>query len=99
MNLFIEIDDSFEDMKEEENEFNQKNIENIPSIISQTKVQLFGLFNCNEEKIFNLRFLALKKGFTQLPNFAITDLITQRRFFIMHTNKIFVIEKDQINNI
>ena len=98
MNLVIEINDSFEDMKDEENksELNYKNIENIPSIISQTKLQSFGLFNCNEDKIFNLRFLALKKGFTQLPNFSIFDYDTKRKFQIEQTNKIFVKEREKL---
>jgi hypothetical protein len=98
MNLLIEINDSFEDMKDEENksELNYKNIENIPSIISQTKLQSFGLFNCNEDKIFNLRFLALKKGFNQLPNFSIIDYDSKRKFQIEQTNKIFVKEKEKL---
>ena len=98
MNLVMEINDSFEDMKYEENknELNYKNIENYPSIISQTKIQAFGLFNCNEDKIFNLRFLALKKGFTQLPNFSIFDYDTKRKFQIEQTNKIFVKEKEKL---
>ena len=98
MNLVIEINDSFEDMKDEENksELNYKNIENIPSIISQTKLQSFGLFNCNEDKIFNLRFLALKKGFTQLPNFSIIEYDTKRKFQIEQTNKIFVKEREKL---
>ena len=98
MNLLIEINDSFEDMKDEENksELNYKNIENIPSIISQTKLQSFGLFNCNEDKIFNLRFLALKKGFTQLPNFSIIEYDTKRKFQIEQTNKIFVKEREKL---
>ena len=98
MNLLIEINDSFEDMKDEENksELNYKNIENIPSIISQTKLQSFGLFNCNEDKIFNLRFLALKKGFNQLPNFSIIEYDTKRKFQIEQTNKIFVKEREKL---
>lgn len=95
MNLTIEINDTFDDMKSNENtiEFRAKAVENIPSIISQTKVQHFGLFNCNEDKIFILKFLPLKNGFNQLPNFSITDSVSGKRFFIAPSNKIFVKEK------
>ena len=90
MNLLIE-------MKENENE-NQlisnkaNNFEYMPFIISQTKSSNLGMFNCNEDKIFKLKFLAIKLGFTQLPNFAITDTITKRRFYIVQNNKIFIQE-------
>ena len=53
MNLLIE-------MKEDENEVisdKVNNFEYMPSIISQIKFQSLGMFNCNEDKIFNLKFL------------------------------------------
>ena len=76
MNLLIE-------MKEDENEVisdKVNNFEYMPSIISQIKFQSLGMFNCNEDKIFNLKFLTTKLGFTHLPNFAITDTMSNKRF-------------------
>lgn len=95
MNLCIEISDSFEDMKVNEGnvfDYQAKNVEMIPSIISQTKFQNFGQFNCNEDKVFTLKFLALKSGFCQLPSFAITDTFSGKRFFVVHSNKLLVKE-------
>ena len=86
MNLLIE-------MKEDENEVisdKVNNFEYMPSIISQIKFQSLGMFNCNEDKIFTLKFLTTKLGFTQLPNFAITDTLSNRRFYIVQNNKIFI---------
>ena len=88
MNLLIE-------MKEDENEVisdKVNNFEYMPSIISQIKFQSLGMFNCNEDKIFNLKFLTTKLGFTHLPNFAITDTMSNKRFYIVQTNKIFIKE-------
>ena len=91
MNLLIE-------MKEDENEIisdKVNNFEYMPSIISQIKFQSLGMFNCNEDKIFNLKFLTTKLGFTHLPNFAITDTMSNKRFYIVQTNKIFI--KENLN--
>ena len=91
MNLLIE-------MKEDENEVisdKVNNFEYMPSIISQIKFQSLGMFNCNEDKIFNLKFLTTKLGFTHLPNFAITDIMSNKRFYIVQTNKIFI--KENLN--
>ena len=88
MNLLIE-------MKEDENDIisdKVNNFEYMPSIISQIKFQSLGMFNCNEDKIFNLKFLTTKLGFTQLQNFAITDTLSNKRFYIVQTNKIFIKE-------
>lgn len=96
MNLCIEVSDSFEDMKLNEGneiDYQAKNVEMIPSIISQTKFQTFGQFNCNEDKVFTLKFLALKSGFCQLPSFAIIDSYSGKRFFVVHSNKLLVKEK------
>ena len=88
MNLLIE-------MKEDENDVisdKVNNFEYMPSIISQIKFQSLGMFNCNEDKIFSLKFLTTKLGFTQLPNFAITDTLSNKRFYIVQNNKIFIKE-------
>lgn len=96
MNLCIEISDNFEDMKmDDEIDLQAKNVEIIPSILSQTKFQNFGIFNCSEDKIFVLKFLALKKGFSLLPSFVITDTLTNKRFFVSQSNKILVKEKNE----
>lgn len=92
MNLSIEINDTFDDIRSNNDtiEFKAKTVENMPSIISQTKMQNFGLFNCNEDKVFSLTFLPLKNGFNKLPNFSIFDSISGKKFYIAPTNKIFI---------
>ena len=97
MNLLIE-------MKEDENDVisnKVNNFEYMPSIISQIKFQSLGMFNCNEDKIFTLKFLTTKLGYAHLPNFAITDTQSNRRFYIVQNNKIFIKEnpnlKDTVN--
>lgn len=94
MNLLIE-------MKEDENDIisdKVNNFEYMPSIISQIKFQSLGMFNCNEDKIFTLKFLTTKLGFTHLPNFAITDTMSNKRFYIVQTNKIFIKENLNVKN-
>ena len=94
MNLLIE-------MKENENDVisdKVNNFEYMPAVISQTKFQSLGMFNCNEDKIFNLKFLSTKLGFTTLPNFAITDTFSNRRFYIVHNNKIFIKDNSKQKN-
>ena len=94
MNLLIE-------MKENENDVisdKVNNFEYMPAIISQIKFQSLGMFNCNEDKIFSLKFLTTKLGFTQLPNFAITDTLSNKRFYIVQNNKIFIKENINLNN-
>ena len=66
------------------------NFEYMPGIISQIKFQSLGMFNCNEDKIFKLQFLATKFGFTYLPNFSISDTVSNLRFYIVQTNKIYI---------
>ena len=86
MNLLIETKDNENDMALNK----ANNFEYMPGIISQIKFQSLGMFNCNEDKIFKLRFLATKFGFTYLPNFSITDTLSSLRFYIVQTNKIFI---------
>ena len=93
MNLLIEIKEN------EDNVISDKanNFEYMPAIISQTKFQSLGMFNCNEDKIFSLKFLTTKLGFTHLPNFAITDTLLNRRFYLQN-NKIFIKENPNKNS-
>ena len=86
MNLLIEMKDNETEMVS--NKVN--NFEYMPGIISQIKFQSLGMFNCNEDKIFKLKFLATKFGFTYLPNFSISDTVSNLRFYIVQTNKIFI---------
>ena len=83
MNLFMETKES--DMEDE-----HTNKEILPNIIAQTKFQNLGQFDCNQDKIVMLKFLPCKIGVADLPNFAITDAISTRRFFIVPTNKIII---------
>ena len=86
MNLLIETKDDESEMVL--NKVN--NFEYMPGIISQIKFQSLGMFNCNEDKIFKLKFLATKFGFTYLPNFSINDTLSNLRIYIVQTNKIFI---------
>ena len=86
MNLLIETKDNESEMVS--NKVNT--FEYMPGIISQIKFQSLGMFNCNEDKIFKLKFLATKFGFTYLPNFSITDTLSNLRIYIVQTNKIFI---------
>jgi hypothetical protein len=90
MNLLIE-------MKENEDDI-YSDIEFMPGIISQIKFQSLGMFNCNEDKIIKLNFLSTKLGFNSLPNFAITDTCSNRRFYIVQSNKIFIKENTKESN-
>jgi hypothetical protein len=94
MNLLIEMKEN------EDSGISDKvnNFEYMPALISEIKFQSLGMFNRNEDKIFNLRFLTTKLGFTQLPNFAITDTFSNRRFYIVQNNKIFIRENPNKNN-
>ena len=86
MNLLIETKDDESEMVL--NKVN--NFEYMPGIISQIKFQSLGMFNCNEDKIFKLKFLATKFGFTYLLNFSINDTLSNLRIYIVQTNKIFI---------
>ena len=93
MNLIIQIKDNENketpiDLKNKK----QKDIENVQSILSQTKVEQFGLINCDDEKNFKLKFLPNVKGFCYLPNLTLIDIYSNKKFFIVQNNKIFVEE-------
>jgi len=94
MNLLIEMKEN------EDSGISDKvnNFEYMPALISEIKFQSLGMFNRNEDKIFNLRYLTTKLGFTHLPNFAITDTFSNRRFYIVQNNKIFIRESPSKNN-
>ena len=84
MNLIIQIKDNENketpiDLKNRK----QKDIENVPSILSQTKVEQFGLINCDDEKNFKLKFLPNVKGFCYLPNLTLIDIYSNKKFFIV----------------
>lgn len=89
MNLIIQIkDDESNDTPVATS--NKKNIENVPSILSQTKVEHLGLVDCGDEKIFNFKFLPLINGYCYLPNLTLIDIYSERKFYIIQSNKIFV---------
>ena len=69
----------------------------MPSILSQTKIEHFGLIDCGDERIFSLKFLPLIKGYCYLPNLTLIDIYSERKFYIVQTNKIFIGE-DVKNN-
>ena len=97
MNLIIQI-------KDDENKdapvgtlSKNKNIEKVPSILSQTKIEHFGLIDCGDERIFSLKFLPLIKGYCYLPNLTLIDIYSERKFYIVQTNKIFIEENIKNN--
>lgn len=96
MNLIIQIKNN-EDNDAPIAMSNKKNIENVPSILSQTKIEHFGLIDCGDEKIFSLNFLPLIQGFCYLPNLTLIDIYSDRKFYIVQSNKIFVEEENKKN--
>ena len=94
MNLIIQIKDN--ENKEANIAFKNKNkiIENVPSILSQTKIEHFGLIDCGDEKIYQLKFLPYIKGYCYIPNLTLIDIYSDKQFFIVQNNKIYVEEKN-----
>lgn len=90
MNLIIQIKDNENEDSPIAAASKNKNIENVPNIISQTKVEHFGLIDCGNEKIFSLKFLPLIQGYCFLPNLTLIDIYSERKFYIVQSNKIFV---------
>ena len=68
----------------------------MPNIISETKAKEIGVINPKDEKIIDLRFLALKNGFNTLPNIKLIDKIADRRYLLVCPNKIFVREQNKL---
>lgn len=89
MNLIIQIKDD-ESIDTPVATSNKKNIENVPSILSQTKIEHLGLVDCGDEKIFNFKFLPLINGYCYLPNLTLIDIYSERKFYFIQSNKIFV---------
>ena len=97
MNLIIQIKDDESNDTPVSNS-NKKNIENVPSILSQTKIEHLGLVDCGDEKIFFFKFLPLINGYCYLPNLTLIDIYSERKFYIIQSNKIFVEkENNKIN--
>ena len=89
MNLIIQIkDDESNDTPAATS--NKKNIENVPSILSQTKIEHLGLVDCGDEKIFYFKFLPLINGYCYLPNLTLIDIYSERKFYMIQNNKIYV---------
>ena len=97
MNLIIQIKDD-ESNDTPVSYSNKKNIENVPSILSQTKIEHLGLVDCGDEKIFFFKFLPLINGYCYLPNLTLMDIYSERKFYVIQSNKIFVEkENNKIN--
>ena len=97
MNLIIQIKDNENKDAPKAILNKSKNIENVPSILSQTKIEHLGLIDCGDEKIFTLNFLPLVQGYCYLPNLTLIDIYSERKFYIVQSNKIFV-EKENKSN-
>ena len=92
MNLIIQIKDNENKDTNLDFKSNTKIVESVPSILSQTKIEHLGLIDCDDEKIYNLKFLPYIKGYCYLPNITLTDIYSDRQFYIVQSNKIFVKE-------
>ena len=92
MNLIIQIKDN----ETKETPISLKNkkkiIENVPSILSQTKIEHFGLIDCGDEKVYQLKFLPYIKGYCYLPNLTLVDIYSDKSFYIVQNNKLYVEE-------
>ncbi len=94
MNLFIQIKDDENKDAPTASVTKNKNIENVPSILSQTKIEHFGIIDCGDEKLLSLKFLPLIQGYCYLPNLTLIDIYSDRKFYIVHTHKIYVEEQN-----
>ena len=92
MNIIIQIKDNENKDTNLDFKSNTKIVESVPSILSQTKIEHLGLIDCDDEKIYNLKFLPYIKGYCYLPNITLTDIYSDRQFYIVQSNKIFVKE-------
>ena len=97
MNLIIQIKDNENKDAPKAILNKSKNIENVPSILSQTKIEHLGLIDCGDEKIFTLNFLPLVQGYCYLPNLTLIDIYSERKFYIVQSNKIFVEKENKTN--
>ena len=95
MNLIIQIKDDENKDSPIATSSKNKTIENVPSILSQTKIEHFGLIDCGDEKIFTLKFLPLIKGYCYMPNLTLIDIYSERKFYFVQSNKIFVEEENK----
>ena len=97
MNLIIQIKDNENQDAPISASSKNKNVENVPNIISQTKIEHFGLIDCGDEKIFSLKFLPLIQGYCYLPNLTLIDIYSERKFYIVQSNKIYVEEQNKLS--
>ncbi|MCQ2815761.1 MAG: hypothetical protein MJ252_00695 [archaeon] len=67
--------------------------DHVPDMLNEMKNVIIGKLQPKEEKATVLNFLPLKSGFISLPNFFITELISGKKFFVVHTNRIYINEK------
>ena len=94
MNLVIQIKDN----EVSEINSNSKAIENVPGILSRTKIEHLGVIESNDEKTFSFNFLPLTLDYCLLPNFLITDLYSNKQFCLVQNYQIFIKDKKDDNN-
>ena len=97
MNLIIQIKDNENQDAPISALSKNKNVENVPNILSQTKIEHFGLIDCGDEKIFSLKFLPLIQGYCYLPNLTLIDIYSERKFYVVQSNKIYVEDQNKSN--
>ena len=93
MNLIIQIKENEKDVSINSKNKNKK-IENVQSILSQTKIEHLGLIDCDDEKVHKLKFLPYVKGYCYLPNLTLFDIYSERKFYVVQNNRIFVEENN-----
>ena len=92
MNLIIQIKDNEDKETMISLQSKTKIIESVPSILSQTKIEHFGLIDCDDEKIYQLKFLPYIKGYCYLPNLTLIDIYSDKQFYIVQNNKLYIEE-------
>ena len=92
MNLIIQIKDNEDKETMISLQSKTKIIESVPSILSQTKIEHFGLIDCGDEKIYQLKFLPYIKGYCYLPNLTLIDIYSDKQFYIVQNNKLYIEE-------
>ena len=75
---------SFEDLKIDNNYLN------LPDLLSEFKNYEIGLINPEKEKELILRFFPIKINYLNFPTFNVIEHLSNKNYFVLFSNKIFV---------
>ncbi len=75
---------SFEDLKIDNNYLN------LPDLLSEFKNYEIGLINPQKEKELILRFFPIKINYLNFPTFNVIEHLSNKNYFVLFSNKIFV---------